>query len=327
MKEKGTKTKKKVLKWIAIGLPFLLIAFITFVVGGSYIEHQNLIEEEKAEYPAPGKLVDINDDGNKLHVYTEGKGSETLVFLSGFGTSSPVFDFQALYRKLSNEYRIAVVERAGYGWSDITDSSRDIDTVLEETRTALQMAGESPPYVLFPHSLAGMEAIYWSHRYPEEIKMIMGLETLVPEYYAQTEEDPTLSPVISFLARTGLIRSQPNVCRDNFPAIQKGHLNEEETKIACTIFFRRILTANMKDEADLLAANSQTVLEQGKSTVPFHVFISNEGGEKWKDTLSSYSQATGGENFILDGEHYIHLDQPDLIAQKSRIIINNANGY
>ncbi len=322
---KKKETKKKVFKWIMIGLPVLLIALITFIIGGSYMEHQSLIEEEKAEYPAPGILVDVNDDGNKLHVYTEGQGSETLVFLSGFGTSSPVFDFQALYRKLSDEYRIAVVERAGYGWSDITASSRDIDTVLEETRTALQMAGESPPYVLFPHSLAGMEAIQWAHRYPEEITMIIGLEALVPEYFAQTQEGPSLSPVISFLARTGLIRSQPNVCRDNFLAIKKGHLSEEETKIACTIFFRRILTSNMRNESEQLSANSQTVLEQGKADLPFHVFISAEGGKEWKDTLSSYSRTTGGENFILDAEHYIHLDQPELIAQKSRVLIDNAN--
>jgi len=77
------------------------------------------------------KKVYINDDGNKLHVYTKGEGDTTLVFMSGLGTSSPVYDFKVLYNKLSNDYRIAVVERAGYGWSDISSSSRDIDTVVE----------------------------------------------------------------------------------------------------------------------------------------------------------------------------------------------------
>jgi len=64
--------------------------------------------------------VDINDDGNKLHVYTKGEGDATLVFMSGLGTSSPVYDFKILYNKLSDDYRIAVVERAGYDWSDIS---------------------------------------------------------------------------------------------------------------------------------------------------------------------------------------------------------------
>lgn len=313
--------KKKIVKWVLIGIPVLLLAFIAFIVGSSYIEHRNLIEEETAKYPAPGMLIDINDDGRKLHVYTEGRGNETLVFMSGFGTSSPVYDFQVLYRQFSDDYRIAVVERAGYGWSDITSTPRDIDTVLEETRTALEMAGESPPYVLFPHSLAGIEAIHWAHEYPEEIKMIIGLETLIPEYYAQTEENPPLSPIITFLAQTGLMRSQPDVCRDNFQAIKKGHLTEEETEIACTIFFRRTLTKNMREEAELLSANAQTVLEQGDLEIPFHVFISAQGEKEWQDTLRSYSKSTDGENYILDADHYIHLDQAEVIAYKSKALM------
>lgn len=316
--------KKKILKWIMIGIPLLLVVGITFIVGSSYLDHRKLVEQEKKEYPAPGMLVDINDDGNKLHVYTEGEGDETLVFMSGLGTSSPVYDFKVLYNKLSNDYRIAVVERAGYGWSDITSSPRDIDTVLEETRTALQLAGESPPYVLFPHSMAGLEAIYWANLYPEEIKAIVGLDPLVPDYYERTEEEKSLSHVITLLARTGLIRSKPDVFRNNFPAMKKGHLTEEEAKIARTIFFRRVQTKNMWEEVDLLPTNSQLVFEHGKPDLPFHVFISGKEEEDWRESLISYAKATGGEYFILDAEHYIHLDKPKLIAEKSRELIENA---
>ncbi|WP_241078220.1 alpha/beta fold hydrolase [Natranaerofaba carboxydovora] len=119
----------------------MLIVVAAFIVESSYVEHKELIEQEKEEYPAPGTLVDINDDGDKLHVYGKGEGDTTLVFMSGLGTSSPVYGFKVLYNKLSNDYRIAVVERAGYGWSDISSSPRDIDTVLEETRAALELSG------------------------------------------------------------------------------------------------------------------------------------------------------------------------------------------
>ena len=78
--------------------------------------------------------------------------------MSGFGTSSPFYDFKVLFDKLVNDYRIAVVERAGYGWSNISSNSGDLDTVLAETRRALKLAGEKPPYVLFPHSMPD-----WKH--------------------------------------------------------------------------------------------------------------------------------------------------------------------
>ncbi|WP_353893631.1 alpha/beta hydrolase [Proteinivorax hydrogeniformans] len=316
--------KRRIFKWTLIAIPLLVVLAITFIVVGSYVEHRRLVEQEKEEYPAPGILVDVNDDGNQLHVYTEGEGEETLVFMSGLGTSSPVYDFQVLYEKLSTDYKIAVVERAGYGWSDITSSSRSVEVVLEETRTALKLSGHKPPYILYPHSLSGLEAIHWANLYPEEVKAIVGLDSLVPEYYEKTGEDPSFSRVVGFLINSGLVRNQPEVFDNNFHAMAKGHLTDEQAKVARTIFYRRVQTKNMWEESDMLPHNSKKVSELGKPDIPFHIFISGENEEEyWKDSLIAYANATGGEFFILDAGHYIHLDKAELIAEKSREIITN----
>lgn len=305
-----------------IGILLLLILGIMFIIGSSYFKHRALVEQEKEEYPAPGKLVDVNDDGDKLHVYAEGEGSETLVFMAGLGTSSPVYDFKVLYNKLSKDYRIAVIERAGYGWSDINSSPRDLDTVLEETRKALRLAGESPPYVLFPHSMAGLEALHWANLYPEEVKAIIGLDVMVPGYIEQTEDKTSLSPIITFLARSGLMRSGPDIFEKNFVAMKKGHLTEEEAEIAKTIFLRRVQTKNMREEVDMIETNSQILSEQGKPDVPFYAFISTDNEEEWwRESIISYAEAIDGEYSILDGHHYIHLDYPEIIAEKSRKFI------
>ena len=298
------------------------MAGIGFILASSYLDHRRLIEEESAAYPAPGHLVEV--DGVTLHVYAEGNGEPTLVFLSGLGTSSPYYDFKDLFERMSGQYRVAVVERAGYGWSEIAASPRDLDTVLDQTRTALRRAGESPPYVLFPHSLAGLEAIYWANRHPEEVEAIIGLDPLVPEYYEIGEDAASLSPMVTFLARTGLMRSGPDVFAQNFPAMVAGRLTESEAEVAETVFMRRTNTATMYDEIDALAENTRRVLEQGKPDVPFHAFVSNEGTEAWKDSLAAYSDATGGEAFLLDAGHYLHLDQPEQIAETGRELIEAA---
>jgi pimeloyl-ACP methyl ester carboxylesterase len=311
------------LKRILIIVPLILIALISFVVASSYFEHQELIAEEKAKYPAPGKLVEVNE--TKIHVYAEGQGKQTLVFMSGLGTASPYYDFKVLFEKLSDDYRIAVVERAGYGWSDISSDERDLKTVLQQTRTALEMAGEKAPYILFPHSLAGLEAIYWSNLYPEEVKAVIGLDPLVPGYIEKTEEKPSLSPLITVLTRTGLVRNQPDVFSNNFHAAKKGVLTEKEAKIARTIFYRRVQTKNMWEEVDTVTANSKTVSEQDQSDTPFYAFISSRNEEKlWQDSLVSYTKSNNGEAFILDADHYIHLDYPELIAEKSKEIIEKS---
>ncbi len=320
---------KKILKWIVIGfgaLLILLIVGLVFIVQSSSREHNQLIQEEKAAYPPPGVMVDIDNDGNEQHVYSEGEGEVTLVFLSGLGTCCPVFDFQTLYSRLSDDYRITVVERPGYGWSDITSDPRDIDTLLNETRTALQLAGESPPYVLFAHSMAGLEAIYWSVRYPDEVLAIVGLDAVTPNFAAQSEP-PSFSPVITFLSRTGMMRSRPDVCQDNFPAIREGHLTAEEIESACALFFRRTHTDNMQAEADTIQTNAQIVSERGKPDVSLYFFIAggkgDEGDDDWEDQLIAYVEAVGGQHLTLDAGHYIHLFAPEQIAEESRAFIES----
>ncbi len=168
--------KRKVIR----GILFLLA--VPMAAMGVFIGFHGIsLQIERRKFPPIGKLVEVN--GHQMHVYSEGEGGETLVFLSGSGTAAPALDFKALYSRLSSRYRIAVVERAGYGFSDTADTPRDIDTVLEETREALTLAGESGPYILFPHSLSGIEAIYWGQKYPSEVKGIIGLDAAVPSLY------------------------------------------------------------------------------------------------------------------------------------------------
>lgn len=312
---------KKIIKRLLIIGPLILIALASFIVLGSYFEHRNLIAEEKEKYPAPGKMVEV--DGTRLHVYTEGQGDQTLVFMSGLGTSSPYYDFKVLFEKLAADYRIAVVERAGYGWSEISSADRDLKTVLKETRTALELAGEKAPYVLFPHSLAGLEAIYWASLYPEEVKAVIGLDPLMPGFIENSEEKPSLSPLITILTRTGLVRNQADVFDNNFEAVKKGLLTAKEAEIARTIFYRRVQTKNMWEEVDMVEKNSQLVSKEDKSEIPFYAFISSENeDEYWQQSINSYAKAANGQTFILDGSHYIHLDYPELIAEKTKEIIN-----
>ncbi len=156
MKKVLNKTLKVVLIIITIIVLFVIVSFV---------RHKICISNEKDMLTPLGELVEVN--GNNMSVYTEGNGDKTLVFMSGGGTCSPILDFKSLYSLLNNEYKIAVVEKFGYGFSDVVDESRDIDTILSETRMALKKADVEGPYVLCPHSMSGLEALYWAQKYPE----------------------------------------------------------------------------------------------------------------------------------------------------------------
>src|SRR6056297_2909570 len=190
------------LKIILIGVG--LIAVLLLI---TFLYHTYQLRNEANKYPAPGKLVEI--DNSKVHVYSEGDGDLTLVFMAGSGTSSPTIDFKPLWMKLTDDYRIVVVEKSGYGWSETTSSPRDINTVLQETRKALELSGEDGPYVLVPHSMSGLEAIYWAQKYPDEVKAIIGLDPAIPDHYLNSSfKLPSKSQlfIMYFLSRIGLTR-------------------------------------------------------------------------------------------------------------------------
>ena len=94
-----------------------------------------------------------------------------------------ILDFKSLYSKLVKDYRVVVVEKFGYGFSDDWSKHRDLDTILSQTRKALQKADVKGPYVLLPHSMSGLEAMHWSASYPKEVEAIIGLDMSLPQAY------------------------------------------------------------------------------------------------------------------------------------------------
>ena len=151
------KTIRKILKIIG-NIGVVLVVSIAILA----IYNQIAIKTEADRIIPKGQMVDLGD--YSVHVYAEGDSNSTptLVFMSGSATVAPVYDFKAIYSLLTDEYRIAVVEKAGYGYSDIIEVDRDVATMVEEVRCALSGAGIEKPYVLLPHSMSGIEAIYWS---------------------------------------------------------------------------------------------------------------------------------------------------------------------
>ena len=82
----------------------------------------------KTAKKAPGQFVTVN--GHKMHIFIEGHGPNTFVLMSGFGTAYPTKDFRPLWSLLGKKHRVAVVEKAGYGWSEVTNNPRDMDSIL-----------------------------------------------------------------------------------------------------------------------------------------------------------------------------------------------------
>ena len=267
-----------------------------------------LRKEEKLRQPL-GQLIDIN--GNNISIYAEGSGSKTLVFLSGGGTCSPILDFKSLYSMLSDEYKIVVVEKFGYGYSDVVDEERNIQTVLSETRLALNKAGIDGPYVLCPHSMSGIEALYWAQEYPDEIESIIGLDMAVPEYYENMKINLPLMKLGQYAADLGITRLIPTLAESD--AIKHGTLTNDEKNRYRAIFYSRTATVTMINEVKNVRANARIVAQNGVPQIDMLLFISDGTGgtgfdkETWRRIPEEYiSEVESGKYIELECPHYVH---------------------
>jgi len=289
-------------------------------------------KDKKMKYPAPGKLVNVN--WHEMHVYSEGQGEKTFVFMAGNGTPCPTIDFKPLWSLLSDSNRIAVVEKAGYGWSETTQTSRDLDTVLEESRKALRRAKIDGPYYLVAHSLSGLEAIYWAQKYPEEVKAIIGLDTGVPEVYGVMKRPPLLVfKALSFLSGLSVNdESTSATCKKHFPSFESASLTDDDRAMYMDAFRHKAFSSDMINEMKCMKeyANAVTALPLPTDT-PIYFVISNWGGkpangikpEEWakmlKDFLSSFKNAKYLE---LNCGHYVHSCEPAIIADEINAFLN-----
>ena len=143
-----------------------LLGLVLFLLLASFTYHRLGLQREKVSLKPIGQMVSVN--GHDMSVFVKGEGAQTLVFLSGPGTASPILDFKDVYDGLSKQYKIVIVERAGYGYSEDTSKPRDVSEVLSETRQALAEAHVSGPYIILSHSMASLETLLWQEKYPSE---------------------------------------------------------------------------------------------------------------------------------------------------------------
>lgn len=305
----------------ALAAAGILLALLALALLACYVRHRICLAREEALLTPPGTMVEVA--GGRMHVYTEGSGPVTLVFLSGGGTCAPVLDFKSLYGLLSDTCRIAVVEKFGYGFSDESSRPRDIDTILEDTRAALEGAGIPGPYILCPHSMSGLEAIRWAQRYPGEVSAVVGLDMAVPASYEDMDISLPALRLAQLAVRSGLARLVS--AAEDSAALQHGTLTQEERAQYLALFYRRSASADMLAEAAAVRDNAAAVAAGGRPQVPMLLLVSDGTGgtgfstQDWRALARRY--LTGAENtrlVELDCPHYIHDYEYDRINREIR---------
>ena len=270
---------------------------------------------------AQKKLELFTIEGHKLHLFRTGDVNKPkLIFMSGSGTASPMYDFKILYEKLIEDFRIIVIEKFGYGYSDLFEASCEIDCVIDRQRKVLQEAGEMGPYILVPHSLSGLEAIRWKQKYPDEVKAIIGLDMATPKTYLawSNEEIDRRISIIKKMKKAkdkGLLFWLP---------LNKRGLNKEEIKEQKNLWKKNAFNECYIKEAEAVLKNAEKVAAAGNFECPALMFVSNgkQVSPNWIEHEKEFAEQCNAKFINLNCGHYVHYYESDLISIEIRKFVN-----
>ena len=295
-------------------LLFLMGAVLVLLLA-SFTYHRLALQREKASLNPIGQMVSVN--GHDMSVFMKGNGPQTLVFLSGAGTASPILDFKDLYDGLSKQYKIVVVERAGYGYSEDTSKSRDVSEVLSETRQALAKAQVSGPYIILSHSMASLETLLWQEKYPSEIKAIIGLDWALPECYSQLRMHSQILRMARLGSQLGLLRYIPSRLY-----VPNENLSSSDRRLYQRIAYRQILSQAMLNESLSVKGNAKKVDAKINSQIPTLLLVSNGEGtsfskEEWRNYAARFAKDQKNiELTFYDAPHYLyHYQTKEVVAK------------
>ena len=308
----------KILKKSAL----VLLSFLILFLVGTFIFHRISLEKEQASLTPMGKTVLVN--GHKINVYVEGDGPETIVFLSGAGIASPILDFKNVSDSLSKKYKVVIVERAGYGYSEDSNQSRDVMEVLSETRQALSQANVTGPFIILSHSMASLESLVWQEKYPDEVKALIGLDWALPSSYEDLKDNQVLLTVAYWSSKIGLLRYFP----DSF-YIKNPTLTESERQQYKLLAYKQLMSQAMLNESNLVKENAKKVGNSINPKIPALLLVSNGQGTsfsqlEWKNYAERFASGQSNVKVVyMDAPHELYHYQSDAIVSSIKEFSEN----
>jgi pimeloyl-ACP methyl ester carboxylesterase len=278
-----------------------------------------------------GKKIKVNGHIMNYEIFGE-NNSTTIIYLTGYNNFAPIMEFKPFAKKLSDKYRIVIIEPFGYGLSDIVDEERTLENVASEYHAAIKEIGLEK-YYLMGHSIGGLYSLQLANQYPDEVLGFIGIDSTVPnqEDVAKLFNIP-LQTVFKFvlcmtkgcnkIGLTNLIeKKNPNAMLP----IDEDY-TEEEYK-AFRISKRRNSNKTLFNEINNLENNLIKARElKFPENVPVLNLIAFDKGkynELWKKLHHDViTETVRSKVIVLEGTHLLHHDNKEGFLKEVREWVN-----
>jgi pimeloyl-ACP methyl ester carboxylesterase len=136
-----------------------------------------------------GKYVRF--ENYRLYYHCEGELTPTVIIDGGIGDASANWLF--IQAELTEEMRVCLYDRAGYGMSDPGPGPRSSSQIVAEIDRMMKMAGIQGPFIIVGQSFGGLTAQLYAKRYPQQTAGIVLVESSHPRQSEMLEDLDKLS--------------------------------------------------------------------------------------------------------------------------------------
>jgi len=249
------------------------------------------------------QLVDVS--GRQVEVLVAGSGKPAVILEAGLGEH--LKHWLAIQKSLSSLTTVIAYSRAGYGASDPSPEPRTPLRVVSELRALLQALGQDGPYVLVGHSLGGVYVRVFASQHPEEVAALVLVD---PTHERLDLENSILSPTYWPDNWTGYVDYAKEVGGgtrsevDEWWSISRRGTLPEALPLPDVPMV--ILTAMAVDNS--WAGGSEIGLRMRRQ---IHTEL--------------FEHTTNGVHIVTaESGHSMHVDQPDLVVDSIRRVVNAA---
>ena len=285
-----------------------------------------------------GKLVDIGG-GREMYMECQGTGYPTVVFVAGAGDRTETWSTtkdpseQAVLPAIAETNRVCAYDRPGTvlatgegaadflpSRSDPVDQPTTLQDHVDDLHALLKASGEGKrPYVVVGHSMGGAVSRLYASQYPEEVSGLVLVDP-TPHEAANliTEEEWELwKPLLG--------GPPPEEALELYPALEWSDNDRnlaqasaaEELKPMPFIAFQSDVPFDFTPFVE-----DGTLPMTAEEAEEFRILLYNA----WHDTIGEWVSQVPGARFIDDPQsgHYIHQEQPQLVIDSIREVLDAA---
>jgi len=331
--------------WIFWPALILILTGFVYQCIGSY--------RDRVRYAGAGRWVEIGK-GCRLYLLEQGSGGPTVLFEAGIGATN--LNWRHIQKAVSHFTGTASYDRGGLGFSSRCRTARTPGNIAQELHDLLKSADIKPPYILVGHSFGGLVMRRYALLFPEEVSGVVLVDPM------RCEEWPPLNPSKQSQLELGkrLIRyAQPiAVCGLTRLAVTSFfRRTKKQNKISgnlagATVSGGRHVISRITDEVGKMPREVWPVVAAHWSRPGFYEGMRRHI-DSIPDTVKEMEQAepireipvmvlTPGKSMPLSAgclsrigdnvqqviapasEHWIHLDEPELVIGSIREMVTAA---